>query len=294
MRDTTVDEAVERFLTEYLGEDKGRAEKTIGDYRKLHYRWFSPTIGSRPVKRVDTAAMDQLFGKMRQAGLSASRLNQAKSLYAPFFRWAKRRGMTSRSPMAEFDMPTSSYRSKERTPPEVEELSLLLSTAVTLVPDIAPLLVLGAVTGMRRGELVGIRRSGVAWAKDRITVDSAISESGKVKATKTRRARTFHVDLETVAMLRRHCEHLDEQALADDTELAADPFLFSLTPECSVPMPPDHFTKRVGVLKSHLGIEDKRPEVVALEDEALRLRRQAPTPRPAGKTGPAPKGGMSL
>ncbi len=41
-------------------------------------------------------------------------------------------------------------------------------------------------------------------------------------------------------------------------------------------MPPDLFTKRVAVLKGHLGIDDKRPDVVALEDMALRLRRQAP------------------
>ena len=35
-RDLTVDEAMERFLTEYLAEEKGRAEKTISDYRNLH------------------------------------------------------------------------------------------------------------------------------------------------------------------------------------------------------------------------------------------------------------------
>lgn len=147
VRGATIDEAVEEFLTDHLGNEKSREEKTISDYRKLHARWFSPTIGSRRVNRVDTATMDRLCGEMRRAGLSTSRLNQAKSLYAPFFRWAKRRGMTTRDPMADFQKPTSTYRSKERTPPEVEELSLLLSKAVELVPDIAPLLVLGAVTG---------------------------------------------------------------------------------------------------------------------------------------------------
>ena len=58
-------------------------------------------------------------------------------------------------------------------------------------------------------------------------------------------------------------------------------------------MPPDHLTKRVAVLKGYLGIEDKHPEVVALEDEALRLRRSTPPARPAGKPGPLPTGGMS-
>jgi integrase len=293
LRDITLDEAMERYLDEYLAGEKGRAEKTIQDYRNLHQRWFSPTLGRQQVRRVESAAIDQLFGKMRKAGLSASRLNQAKSLYAPFFRWAKRRGMTTQSPMADFEMPTSTYRSKERTPPEIDELALLLSTAVEHTPDIAPLLVLGAVTGIRRGELVGIRVSAVAWRKNQLTVASAVSASGKVKTTKTRQSRTFHIDSETTAMLCRHCDELKLRAKESHVELAPDVFLFSLLPDCSVPMPPDHLTKRVAVLKGYLGIEEKSPEVAALEDEALRLRRSDPLPRSPGTPGPLPSGGMS-
>jgi integrase len=190
-------------------------------------------------------------------------------------------------------MPTSTFRSQERTPPEVEELSLLLATAVTKTPDIAPLLVLGAVTGIRRGELVGIPMSAVAWRKKQITIASAISSSGKVKATKTRQSRTFHIDADTIAMLKRHCDQMSKRAVDAGTELAADAFLFSLSPDCSTPMPPDHLTKRVAVLKGYLGIEDKHADTVALEDEALRLRRSTPPSRPAAKPGPLPGGGMS-
>jgi integrase len=294
VRELTVDAALEKFLTEYLTEEKGREEKTVNDYRRLHQRWFSPTIGDRRVSRVDSATMDRLFGAMRQAGLSNSRLNQAKSLYAPFFRWAKRRGIATTNPMVDFQKPTSRYLAKERTPPEVEELSLLLSTALDLVPEIAPLLLLGAVTGMRRGELVGIRRSRVLWGGQRITVDSAVSEFKRLKGTKTRQERSFHIDRETLEMLRRHCELMDERAQLFGTDLCPDPFLFSLVPDCSEPIPPDYVTKRVAVLKGHLGIEEKRPETVAREDEALRLRRQPSRPRPPSTTGPPPRGGMSF
>jgi integrase len=294
LRELTMDEAIEQFLTVYLNDEKGRSTKTISDYRKLHARWFSPVIGSRRVARVDTAVMDRIFGQMRQAGLSSSRLNQAKSLYAPFFRWAKRRGVTTKDPMSDFQKPTSRYRSKQRTPPEVKELSLVLAKAVETVPDIAPLLVLGAVTGMRRGELVGIRRSHIAWESCRITVNTAISESKQVKATKTRQERTFHVDPGTIAMLRRHCDEIDERSRSAGTTLISDPFLFSHSTDCSRPMPPDYFTKRVGILKGHLGIEDKHPDIERREDEALRLRRLPPEPRPGGMTGPPPNGGMSF
>lgn len=294
LRDLTVDEAMERFLTEYLGDEKGRADKTIGDYRNLYQRWFSPTIGSKAVKRIDSATMDELFGAMRRAGLSTSRLNQARSLYAPFFRWARRRGITTQNPMADFQLPTSTYRSTDRTPPEVEEVTLLLSTAVEQTPDIAPLLVLAAVTGVRRGELVAIRRSAVNWSKGLVTIDSAVTSSGKVKATKTYRSRTFHIDAATSAMLERHSQQMKARAKAAGVTLDPNPYLFSAAQDYSVPLAPDVLTKQVAVLKGHLGIENKGPAVIALEDEALRLRRSVPSSRPAGRSGPAPKGGMSF
>jgi hypothetical protein len=120
--------------------------------------------------------------------------------------------MTTRDPMANFQLPTSQYVSKERTPPEIEELSLLLAEAVAVIPDVASLLVLGATSGMRRGELVGIRRSRIDWTQHRITVDSAI-DGKRVKGTRTRKERSFYVDEETMALLHRLCEQRDQLAL---------------------------------------------------------------------------------
>ncbi len=82
------------------------------------------------MRDIDEATLDRLFGRMRSAGLSGSSLNQAKSLYMSFFRWARKRGLTLRNPMAEFQVPTSSYVSPARIPPEVEALTALLAAAV--------------------------------------------------------------------------------------------------------------------------------------------------------------------
>ncbi|MGH9068643.1 MAG: tyrosine-type recombinase/integrase [Acidimicrobiales bacterium] len=293
LRQLTMDEAVGRFLDEHLRQEKGREERTVADYWRLHVKWFAPAIGNRPVVMVDEATMDRLFGAMRAARISRSRLNHAKSLYAPFFRWAKRRGIVLRNPMAEFELPTSTQVVQRRIPPEIDQLGLLLGTAVEVVPDVAPVLALGAVTGMRRGELVGIRRSRIDWSGATITVDTAVSETRQLKGTKTRTERTFAVDGETLAMLEHHCQDMDERAAAVGSTIDPDPFLFSLALDCSAPMPPQYLTKRVAVLKGYLGIEDKRPATIALEDKALRLYRQAPATRPAGRPGPKPQGGLT-
>lgn len=293
VRKLNVDEAMELFLVEHLLGEKGREGKTVGDYRRIHEKWFSPHIGTRLVRQVEPEAIDKIFGRMRKAGLSRSRMNQAKSLYAPFFRWAVSRRMASVSPMQHFQLPTSSHIPTERMPPEVEELSVLLNEAVAVVPDITPLLVLGAVSGMRRGELTGLRRDRIIWNELRLTVDTAISESRNVKGTKTRKERGFYVDAATMEMLSLHCEQMDERAALFGKKVAESAFVFSLEPDCGRAIPPDYVTKRVAELKDHLGISNKSPEVMALEDKALKLRRQPPAPR-AGRPGPAPTGGLSF
>ena len=252
----TVDEAIEQFLIEHLLGEKGREPRTVDDYRRLHLKWFATEIGRRRVRDVDEAAIDRIFGRMRRAGLSRSRMNHARSLYAPFFRWAKRRRLIARSPMADFELPTSTHVSREHTPPEVEQLCLLLETAVEVVPDVAPLLTLGAVTGMRRGELVTVRRSRLHADEGQLTVDAA-TDGKRVKPTKTRKERKFAVDPETMDMLLRHCAQMDERAELCGLKVAPDAFVFSLALDCSAPMPPDYVTKRVALLKEHLGIAEQ-------------------------------------
>lgn len=75
----TFDQAVETFLTEHLLGEKGREERTVSDYRKLHLKWFSPALGRRLARDVDEAAIDDVFGQMRAAGLSRSRMNQPRA-----------------------------------------------------------------------------------------------------------------------------------------------------------------------------------------------------------------------
>jgi integrase len=146
---------------------------------------------------------------------------------------------------------------------------------------------------MRRGELVSIRRSGLDVKRNRLRVDTAIAGK-RVKTTKTRVERDVALDAATVNMLKRHCEQMDERAALFGVEVAENGFVFSLEPDCSLPMPAEYLTRHVSVLKEHLGIANKKPETIALEDEALRLFRRPRAPRPPGKTGPPPKGGMSF
>jgi len=291
-RRTNLDDAVHRYLYEHLLDEMGRDQRTVDDYWKLHKKWFSPKLGQRLVRDLTRPMFDQRFGAMRREGKSRSRMNQARSLYVPFFRWAVSNGITTRHPLTNYELPTSTQVSREVVPPEVEEVVLLLNSAFEIVPDVAELLVLDATSGMRRGELVGIRESSLRPATSEVRVAAAVSGK-RVKTTKTRKERDVSLDEETMAMLMRILDRRYEIAAEAGVEIDRDPYLFSLSLDASTPMDPDHLTKRVAVLKSHLGIENKKPETVALEAEALKLYRSEPEPR-GSRTGPAPKGGLSF
>jgi integrase len=291
--DVTVDTLVERFLDEHLLRDRGREPRTVDGYRQIHRQWFSPSIGSLKVGEVTAERMDRLFGVMRTQGLSRSRMNQAKALYSPFFRWLKRNGVIRINPMTDFQLPTSAQVSHERVPPEVDELALLLRTAAELVPEIAPVLALGAVTGMRRGELVGLRRSRMFPDDGVLLVDAAV-DGIRVKTTKTRHERRVVIDADTMAMLVEHCAEMDRRAESAGSSVGVDGFVFSTVADCSTPMSVEFLTRRVGRLKQHLGIENKSPATVSLEDEALRLRREGSPVGPVRpRPGPRPDGALS-
>lgn len=292
-RRVTFDDAVRRFLYDHVRDERGREPKTVDDYWKLHQLWFSAELGDRFVRDLTRPMFDARFGAMRRAGKSKSRMNQARSLYSPFFRWAIHQGMTTRNPMIGYELPTSTHVARGIVPPEVEEVALLLAAAFDVIPDVAEVLALGATTGMRRGELVGIRVSALRLDKLQLRVTTAVTGT-RVKSTKTRTERDVALDDDTAAMLARIIERRREVASFVGVPLANDPFLFSHAPDSSTPMSPDYLTKRVAVLKSHLGIEDKQPATVTAEDEALRMYRSDPQPRPKGKTGPPPKGGMTF
>lgn len=292
-RDLTTDEVVDQYL-DHLRDDMGREQRTIAGYRDVYDKWWSEWIGQWRYRDVDRRAIDSGFGRMRRAGVGHSRMNQARSLLVPMARWAQDRRIIRLLPIVKgYELPKSKKTPKKRVAPEVHQLAAYLAAAVEVVPDVAPILTLIATSGMRRGESVVGRRNDLDATRQRHKVAFAADLDGSLKRTKTDQDREFALDPDTVIMLQRHFEQMDARAAAHGVEIAEDAFIFSLVPDCSAPMPAEYFTKQVAKLKDHLGIADKRPETIALEDEALRLFRQPRPPRPAGRRGPPPKGGIS-
>jgi len=288
----TLEDLIGHYLA-YL-EEQGREQRTIYRYESSARNWVFPIIGTKSARRVTPDDIDRCFARMRRAGQSSGSMNQVKALLSGAFKWGRRTGKVMHHPMLDFQMPKSSYVPRERLPPEADDIALILHTAFEHTPEVAPILVLAATTGARLGELVALRRSDLDLARSSLWVWAAADVDGSLKDPKrAQHRREVPLDGETLGLLCGLLEEIEERCTSVGARTAEDPFLFPSEPDGSKPMLPDRVSKRLRVLKEYLGVEDKRPETISLENEALHLRRSGSVDR-TGRRGPKPRDGAAM
>lgn len=78
--------------------------------------------------------------------------------------------------MSEFELPRSKHVKREVIPPEIDDLIALLNAANEFDTELAPVLALAATTGLRRGELSGLRRDRVDFDCESIRLSTTLAE----------------------------------------------------------------------------------------------------------------------
>ena len=255
-RGLTVDDLIQWYFA-FARDDRGLEHSTLTGYVDVYDHWIKNQLGAARAATVQYKDLDRVFGIMRRAGMSHSRMNNARSLLSGAYKWGKRHGKVSSNPLNGFELPTSLKSPRQTNTPELDDLLRLLDGADEHDPIKAPVLKLGATTGMRRGELAGLRRDRLRLDRGELVVDTAINDAGGVvveKPTKTQRRRTVSIDNATAAMLRQHLAEMDERAAMLRIPIAPDAFVFSLDPACDLPMRPEFMTRRTRLLRTTLGI----------------------------------------
>ncbi|WP_242189248.1 site-specific integrase [Saccharopolyspora soli] len=144
----------------------------------------------------------------------------------------------------------------EPDPPTLAEAARLSEEAFRMDDDWGTLVWLAMTTGMRRGELVGLRFS-------RIDLDEEVIDlrrnwvRGKEKDTKTHQNRRIALDSETVVLLREHKARVCDRVKALGLPFTDDVFVFSgtKTPDHSEPYSPNAVTQRYKDMADRLGID---------------------------------------
>ena len=246
-----VDDLIDWYIA-FARDVRGLERTTVFGYAEVYRMWLKHKIGHINAERLSPADIDNAFGVMRQAGLSHSRMNNARAVLSGAYKWGRRHGKVSANPMRGFELPKSKKAPKRTTAPEIDELLMLLSQAADTDPELSAVLTLAATTGMRRGELSALRRDRINLDRGELRVDQSISEiDGELeeKPTKTHDTRTVRLDQATIEFLHDHLNAMDQRASQLGFAVDDNGFVFSLEPDCSQPMRPELMTRRMRRLK---------------------------------------------
>jgi integrase len=272
-------------LAEWLrvSEIEDSTRKTYEGYIE---RTIQPALGTVPIKKLDARVLESLYTQLRRCRhrcngkpsiekhattgkhdcvaaqcrphvckpLSASSVRQIHSVISGTLAAAQRWGWISSNPARIARRPRQ--KPPEPDPPSAADSARLVEEAFRMDEDWGTLVWLVMTTGMRRGELCGLRFA-------RIDLDGKVIDlrrswvGGREKDTKTHQARRIALDIDTVTLLRRHKERVVQRVQSLDQPFTEDLFVFTgtRTPDHSQPYPPNAVTQRYKDMATRLGID---------------------------------------
>ncbi len=280
------------LLDEYLRhqEARGRAPKTLLESRRRAERVKADPLASKDLRRLTERDLDQFYARLAVVGgrsgkgmhsttrhhfhaLIRAALNQA-------IRW---HWLSPPNPATEAQAPA--LAPDERVPPTPEEARRLALAVSKENPDLAALIFVDATTGMRRGEICGLRYcdvdfdSGAAsiwWRCSDLPKGQSAALGGTANiikvfpngvvmlpATKNKKRRRFALDPVTLAVLMEQKARAEVRCAALGVELAPDAFVWSQVADHSEPWRPDRVSGAFTALRNreklfHICLNDLR------------------------------------
>ncbi len=196
----TVGEYMERWLqTSAKGSVR---ESTYESYRKQVERYVVPAIGRVKLKRLSAMQIQGMYRAMLGRGLSPRTVQYTHAVLHRALRQAVRWGLIPRNVSEDVDRPR--LRREGIRPLNRDQARHLLKTAGESGDRFEALYVLALHTGMRPGELLGLKWEDVDFGKGGLQLNRALAGKN-FTAPKTKRSRR-RIDLSaaSIAALKAH------------------------------------------------------------------------------------------
>ena len=198
---------IKEWLQEWLKGRKAHiAESTHSTYETMIKVHIAPTIGSIKIKDIKTREIQNLLNEKLAGGLSARTVKYIYQTINAGLRQAVKERLIYYNPAEHVELPKQ--ESKEMRTFTVEELKRFFEVAKDSPHYTAYYLDLA--TGLRRGELLGLRWKDIDLEKETLSVWQQLVKSRekprlKLKETKTPKSkRTVKLDPATIALLKFH------------------------------------------------------------------------------------------
>ncbi len=232
---------------------------TLRTYRAQVERTIRPRFGKVKLTQLTTKNLDDLYGQMKDEGRSPKTIRNHHAIISSALHQAVRWGWI-RENVAEKAKPPRITMKRVKAP-SVEAVRSVIEAAEDRDPRLAPLLMLAALTGMRRGELCALRWTDVDFERGELDVSrSVVVVPGGLaeKGTKTHRFRIVALDDVGMALLLRHRANVEDWARQAEVVVPEDAFVFSHAVDGSKPFRPDNVTGFFTRVRDSLGLHDVR------------------------------------
>ena len=211
-------------------------------------------LGAIPLAKLATRDVDRFIATRRKEGLSAATVLRDVGVLRLALAQAIRWDYIMVDPSKRSRVPKVTR--KKVQPIRPEEVSDIITAAYEHRRDFGVMVSLAVTTGMRRGEIVGLRWGDVDLAGGTITVQHALAVDidGTVttKAPKNGTDRQVDIGAETVTLLKKHRSQAIKEALASG-ERYDDNWVFPQEPGSDIPCRPDFITQAFTAVRNRLG-----------------------------------------
>jgi integrase len=229
------------------GERMGRSPKTLHEYRRKIDKQIRPMLGAKRLDKLTARDLDRLYAAQLANGLGERSVHHLHRIIGAALRQGRKWGWVTSNVAEDATPPTP--RPPELTVPSPVQVSALIREAArpsSRAPELAAFITLAALTGMRRGELCGLRWSDVDWKGSAVIVRQSIwqtSDGIGTKSPKTHQTRRLVLGEHAMAVLAGRFARASDEAAMVKVTLTTDGYIFSHDVDGARPMQPDSVTQ---------------------------------------------------
>jgi integrase len=203
---------LENFMKMWMdGNELCRKPKTVYQYRKLINLHILPRMGKMRLQDIQPAHLKQLYLAKKEEGRGSTTVKMIHIVMHAMLKQAVKEGILGRNPADAVERPKAVVAERHILTEEQARQLVIGSTGTRF----GTLIYMALMTGMREGELLGLKWSDIDWTKGQLRVQRQLQQStanGKELVSPKTKAGIRQIKLGP-GSLERLANHRDEQEL---------------------------------------------------------------------------------
>jgi integrase len=222
---------LESFMSTWLdGKELSRRPQTVLQYRALAKQYIIPQMGKMRLQDIQPNYLKRLYLSMKEEGRGARTVQMIHTLMHAVLKQAVKEGILGRNPADAVERPKVE-QAERHILTEGQARQLIIATMGTRY---GTLIYMALMTGMREGELLGLKWSDVDWDKGQLHIQRQLQRlkvngSGLVPPKTKAGKRIIVLGQETVDRLARHHEAQELQKMANRARWEENELIFPNT-----------------------------------------------------------------